>query len=59
MTGLFKTKQPEVQEPEPQPDPDDPKIQAAKRRRIAMAQQASGIRSAVLTRPGGKETLGA
>ena len=58
MAGLFGSK-PKVAPVEAQPDPDDAKILAAKRRRIALAQQSSGIRSAVLSQPGGKETLGA
>lgn len=58
MAGLFGG--PKLKKPDPvkaQPDPNDPRIMAAKRRRVALAQQASGIRSSVLTR-GGKETLG-
>lgn len=58
MGGLFGGKPKDPPPVQEQPDPEDPKIEAAKRRRIALAQQQSGIRSAVLTQPGGKETLG-
>lgn len=57
MGGLFGSK-PKLEPVKEQPDPEDANVEAAKRRRVALAQQQSGLRSAVLTRPGAKETLG-
>lgn len=40
------------------PTMDDQQIQDARRRRVAIAQQQSGVRAATLSRPGARETLG-
>lgn len=57
MGGLFG-KTPKVETPAPAPTPDDKEVDEARRRRIALAQQQSGIRSSVLS-SGKRETLGA
>lgn len=57
--GLFGGgKTPSVAPPKTAPTPDDDAIRKTKSRRAALAQQQSGIRSAVLTGAGSRETLG-
>lgn len=53
-----KPKTPKMPETKTAPVQDDQQLEAAKRRRIAIAQQQSGSRSAMLSAPGARETLG-
>lgn len=55
---LNKPKAPRAAPTPVAPTADDEEIQRARRRRAALARQESGVRSSVLTRPGGRETLG-
>lgn len=57
MAGLFGTK-PKQQAPKPAPTADDKQIQSARRRRVQLAQQRSGVASSVMSQPGTRETLG-
>lgn len=58
MASLFAPKTPKIEQPETAPTPDDNEIEAARRRRVQIAQATSGVRAAQTSKVGQRETLG-